>query len=300
MLSTFIRVAVALSSAAILCSCGGNSVAETQQSTPEGLFSGTYAVTMTQSSSANKVTCAHNVLTFVEASGTVYTFYPSAADPAVVTTADQGSLSFSGGVMASANTLELNLPGSATLGCPGAITPSGVYSYAMNGTYVVGSNLTETLIYPSADANGWTNSTTTLNNATPPVTTMVYDIDYQGVQNLATLAGTYTGMVGTSQKKEAATFTISPPSVPANGGNALGVSLLAGTGASGCAYTGSVSPLYKGNGYTVLITSGPSPCLLPNQQFSGLMYLNAKTNILYSFAPNQARTDGVIFSGTRS
>jgi hypothetical protein len=310
MFSTFIRVGVALFSAAILCSCGGNSVAETQQSTPEGLFSGQYLVCMLNPNNAssstcpvpspapaalvppNPVTCTQNVLTFVTSSGTFYTFYPSAANTALLTTADQGTLSFSGGVMSASTALEVNLPGSATLGCgTTAISPKGVYSYNMTGGYTVGQNISGSLIYPTADANGYFDTTTF---------SLSYNSDYQGVQNLATLAGTYTGNVGTSQNSEAATFTISPASVPANGGNSLGVSLLSGTGVSGCAYTGSVSPLYKGNGYSVVITAGPSPCLLPGQEFAGLIYLNTKTNILYSFAPNQARTDGIIFSGTRS
>ncbi len=292
MFSTFIRVGVALSSAAILCSCGGNSVAETQQSTPEGLFSGTYNVTLTNSASAT-ATCTQNVLSFVEVTGAIYTFYISPTNAALITTADQGTLSFSGGAMSS-SIMEVNLPGSKTLGCPAATTtttPNGVYSASMVGGYNVGQNIAGSLTYAIADANGYVNTT----NFNLP-----YDSDYQGVQDLATLAGTYTGTVGTSQFSETATFTIGPPSVPANGGNSLGVSLLAGTGASGCAYTGSVSPLYKGNGYTVVITSGPSPCLLPGQQFGGLIYLNTKTNILYSFSPNAARTDGIIFSGTRS
>jgi len=292
MFSTFIRLGVALSSAAILCSCGGNSVAETQQSTPEGLFSGTYNVTLTNPAAAT-VTCTQNVLSFVEATGSIYTFYISAANPASITTADEGSLSFSGGAMSS-SLIEVNLPASGTLGCASAgnsISPNGVYGSSLVGAYNVGQNIGGTLNYATADANGYTN-TTTFN--------LPYDTDYQGVQNLATLAGTYTGTVGTSQFSEAATFTISQASVPANGGNSLGVSLLSGTGASGCAYTGSVSPLYKGNGYSVVIASGPSPCLLPGQQFAGLIYLNTKTNILYSFSPNAARTDGIIFSGTRS
>jgi hypothetical protein len=173
----------------------------------------------------------------------------------------------------------------------GIAAAGGVYSFNLTGGYTVGVSIAGNLVYPTANVSGYFDTTTF---------SMNYDSDYQGVQNLATLAGTYTGNVGTSQNSEAATFTISPASVPANGGNSLGVSLLSGTGVSGCAYTGSVSPLYKGNGYSVVITAGPSPCLLPGQQFAGLIYLNTKTNILYSFAPNQARTDGIIFSGTRS
>jgi hypothetical protein len=310
MFSTFIRLGAVLSCAAMLCSCGGNSVAETQQSTPEGIYTGDYKVSFTgpntvNSSNTNVPTlCKENIITFAVATGSIYTFYPSTANPAVLNAADYGSLTFGGNAMSS-GLLEVIAPGSASV-ANGNSPFAGIYSpmcdnftgnvasASMVGGYQTGVNLTETLSFTTSDSAGWSVSRTT---DTPP---LLYDADYQGIQNLSTLAGTYNGYVSTSQLSEPATFTIGPPSVPANAGNSLGVSVLTGTGASGCAYSGSVSPLYKGNGYTISISSGTEPCLLPQTQFVGLIYLNTKTNILYSFAPNPGHSDGVIFSGTRS
>jgi len=304
MFSTFIRLGAALSCAAMLCSCGGNSVAETQQSTPEGIFAGQYKVTLTNQNVNPAVTvstCSENVITFAVATGSIYNFYPSANNPAVLNAADYGILSFGGGAMSS-SLLEVVSPASNS-------ASSGSYSFAsqyspvcdnfnnslaaanLTGAYNTGINIAGTLTFSSPDAAGYIN-TTSFN--------MNYDADYQGVQSLSTLAGTYNGYVSTSQFAEPASFTIAPASVPANAGNSLGVSVLTGTGASGCSYTGSASPLYKGNGYNVVMSSGPAPCKLPQAQFSGLMYLNTSTNILYTFAPNSGRSDGVLFSGKRS
>jgi hypothetical protein len=60
-----------------------------------------------------------------------------------------------------------------------------------------------------------------------------------------------------------------------------------------------VSPLFKGNGYTTTITIGGAPCTLPNRSFSGLIYLDTANKLLYAFAPDDARTDGLIFTGTK-
>lgn len=292
----------------MLCSCGGNSVAETQQSTPEGIFTGQYKVTLTNQSVSPAVTepvCTENVITFAVATGSIYTFYPSTNNPAVLNAADAGSLTFGGGAM-SATLQEVispaSVPGAGNSGSPYAAIAGnfsqlcdyftgGIASANLTGAYNTGINIAGTLTFSGPDVNGWFN-TTSVNNLT-------YDSDYQGVQSLSTLAGTYNGYVSTSQSAEPATFTIAPASVPANAGSDLGVSVLTGTGASGCTYTGSVSPLFKGNGYSVSMSSGPAPCKLPQTQFGGLIYLNTSTNILYSFAPNGGRSDGILFSGTR-
>jgi hypothetical protein len=163
-------------------------------------------------------------------------------------------------------------------------------SPSLTGRYSTGVNIAGTFNYPvEIDPAGDFKSTRFNIN---------YDSDYQGVQSLATLAGTYAGTVATSQYLEAATFTFGPASVSANLGD-FGVGIVSGTGASGCTYTGTVSPLFKGNGYTLELISGGSPCLMPTMQFSGLVYLNTTTGNLYSFLPNAARTDGLIFTGQR-
>jgi hypothetical protein len=174
-------------------------------------------------------------------------------------------------------------------------------SLTFTGAYNTAQNFSGVFTYPLAVDSGNDFKTSCFGNGACNGTNnyLTYNADYQNVQNLGTLAGTYNGTVATSQFSEAATFTFGPASVPANSGNAFGVGLVSGTGASGCTYNGTVSPLFKGNGYTMLLNSGGPPCALPFNQFAGLVYLYVAGNQLYSFSPNQARTDGLIFSGLR-
>jgi hypothetical protein len=339
MFSKIIRLGVALSGAVILSSCGGSSGQTlTQTSTPEGLFISmtgkpgkvpTVTFTNTVSSAALQASCTQNVLVFVESTGAFYSFafteagtdtaHPIAPDNLV--SASSGTFSFSGGAMSSGNVLEVTPPnvidaflsGSSTT--PNPASPHGVdcgiaisssvdvfngvtqvnnetTSPTFVGGYDTGINLAGTFTYPLAiDAAGDSKSTFFNIN---------YDADYQSVQSLATLAGSYTGTVSTSQFSEAATFTFGPASVAANSGNQYGVGIVTGTGTGGCTYTGTVSPLYKGNGYSMSVTAGGSPCHLPGTQFTGLVYFRQSSGYLYSFAPNPARNDGLIFSGSRN
>jgi hypothetical protein len=340
MFSKFIRLGALFSSAVILSSCGGGTgQTETQQSTPEGLFLGptsiyinpTGALTTYTNPTTGAVTpCTVNTLMFVHYAGTFYSFF-DVANPAqdkgttqpTVIAASSGSLSYSTGVMNSHNVLQVTppnlngafLPGSTT---PNPVSPHGTYCGtaitstndkfngvaqvnnevtvpAFTGGYTTGVNMTGTFNYPMPiDALGTTGDYETATIG------LNYNADYQGVQSLATLAGTYVGTVGTSQFSESATFTFSPASVPANSGNQYGVGLITGTGASGCTYTGTVSPLFKGNAYTTSITAGGASCQLATSQFSGLVYLDVANRFLYSFSPNLARTDGLIFTGKRN
>jgi hypothetical protein len=358
MFSTFFRLGAALSAAALLASCSsGSGQAETQQSTPEGLFEGTMNVTFNNSTSGQTGAvvppgCTQNVIVFVNYAGVYYMFntLPTAANPANLLSASSGSLSFSGGTAGSSNVLEVVPPNAVNqtsgtnyytlpwsqyhvqapngTNCNIPITyagenlnveyPSGTspvtYSAAtpvpqvgnstvaptFTGAYNTGINFAGTFTYSlPVDSLGINSNTKTAVPSDYKTSSfnINYNTDYQNVQNLGTLAGTYVGTVATSQFSEAATFTFGPASVPANSGNAYGVALVTGTGASGCTYNGTVSPLFKGNGYTMLINSGPPPCVLPNNQFAGMVYLNVAQKQLFSFSPNAARTDGLIFSG---
>lgn len=326
MFSKIIRLGVAITGAAILSSCGGSSgQTETQQSTPEGLFQGSSAVYVnptgaltTTTSSSGVVTaapnCTQNMLVFVNFAASFYSFVtsPTASNPAAVISASSGTLGFSGGTMNSGNVIEVTPPNAdvsatAPLGtdCGVAIT-SATYTVKgvpetvnnettdpnLTGGYNTAQNIAGTFTYPAIIDAASDFKTTVFN--------IPYDADYQGVQSLGTLAGTYSGTVATSQLSETATFTFGPASVAANSGNQFGVGIVSGTGASGCAYTGTVSPLYRGNGYNLVLTSGAYPCMLTGTTFSGLVYLDTTHNLLYSFSPNGTRTDGLIFTGTRN
>jgi hypothetical protein len=327
MFSKIIRLGALIPIAAILSSCGGGTgQTETQQSTPEGLFTGPASIYINAngvvSSSAKTATgapgiiCNENMLMFVNYGGTFYSFFsvPGAVEPngfvtPNVISASSGQFTFSGGVLGSSNVLQVTPPNGIGVS---STSPNGSFcgvpivdtngvnnqitSPTFNGAYTTGINLGGTFNYPNVvDAAGDF-------EVVIPNTSFTYDTGYQGVQSLATLAGTYSGTVSTSQFSEQATFTFSSASVPANSGNQFGVALVTGTGASGCTYNGTASPLFKGNGYNLYLNSGNYPCQLATSQFAGLVYLDTKNNFLYSFSPTAgaARTDGLIFTGTRN
>ena len=332
MFLSIVRVGVIASAALVLSSCGGSSgQAETQQSTPEGLFTGGYGSCTTLFSGASIATTTaataactqytppasavaaaiaagnppppiaqlqQNMVMFVVANGGFYLFYTEPGTYSPIVGAMQGTLSFGGGTMSATNVLDVNLQDKTVFDPTAGTAPT------FNGGYTTGVDVSGYFSYPVPVA---------VNPAQLPSGTNVvgynqvvgfnlpYNVDYQGVQNLGTLEGTYTGIVGTSGSGmyDSATFTFGPASVPANSGNQYGVGTLTGTDLAGCTYTGTVSPLYKGNGYTTNITSGGYPCRLPNTQFTGLIYYDTTNNLLYSFAPDTARTDGLIFTGSR-
>jgi hypothetical protein len=319
---------------------GSSGQTETQQSTPEGLFQGSSTVDINSTgvfTTTDPITtdasgvvtsnhqCTQDMLVFVTYAGSFYSFVtdPTATNPTAVISASSGTLAFSGGTMSGSSVIEVTPPNGTNAvpyfdknghananpvpngsDCGVAITSSvdminGVTqvnneatSPSLTGGYNTAQNIAGTFIYPTEINAAGDFKTTTFN--------IPYDADYQGVQSLGTLAGTYSGTVATSQLSETATFTFGPASVAANSGNEFGVGVVSGTGASGCAYTGTVSPLFRGNGYNLVLTSGPYPCLLTGTTFSGLVYLDTTHNLLYSFSPNGTRTDGLIFTGTRN
>jgi len=292
MFLSIIRLGIAVSAAALLASCGGSGQAETQQSTPEGLFNGTNNVAYSNSSATPPAPINQNILYFVQSNGIFYGFYTGATNSSNANTvlgAMQGTLTFSGGTMTSSNILEVRLPIATQSGSVFAAAFNNAPTF--NGGYTTGINFSGYMVYPTPIDTVGDMETLNFN--------IGYNQDYQGIQDLGTLAGTYVGTVGTSGLAESATFTFGPASVPANSGNQFGVGTIVGTGIDGCSYTGTVSPLYKGNAYTTSITTGGFPCVLPNTQFTGLIYFDKAKNLLYSFSPNVARTDGLIFAGHR-
>lgn len=116
--------------------------------------------------------------------------------------------------------------------------------------------------------------------------TSAYDASYEITPSLASVAGTYTGQVALSVGVQAATVTVSSSGAISGGGN-------------GCSISGAASPRTDGNAYNLSITFGASPCFFANQTFTGIGYFNSSTKRLYAAAPNAARTDGVLFVGTK-
>lgn len=191
--------------------------------------------------------------------GSYYVLYSAVNNPAVIGGVVQGSSTATAGALASGDAKDFNLEG------------AGVVPATLAGTYTTKQSLGATVTYPAG---------------APTTFTSTYDPSYETVPTLATIAGTYSGTVAFSLGSQAASVTVS------TGGEVTG-------SANGCSLAGLAKPRADANAYDVSITFGPAPCYFAGQTFAGIGYFNATTKRLYAAAPNAARTDGVLFVGTK-
>lgn len=112
-----------------------------------------------------------------------------------------------------------------------------------------------------------------------------YDAAYESTATLSALSGTYVGAVAASAGVQAGAITV-------NGSGAM-------TGVwFGCVVTGTATPRGKGNAYDLAISfSNLLSCSYSGQNFKGVGYVDAANKRFYAAAPNDARTDGVLFIG---
>lgn len=195
----------------------------------------------------------------VLSNGTYYVLYSPVGSPTGIAGVTQGTGTSSAGAFSSSNGKDFNLEG------------LGVNSATVSASYITKQSFNGTVSYTGG-------GTTTF--------TSTYNADYETVPSLSALAGTFTGTVAFSLGVQSATITVSPTGALSGGGN-------------GCSISGTASPRTDGNVYDILIKFGASPCYFANQSFTGIGYFNSATNTLYAVAPNAARTDGVIFVGTK-
>ena len=191
--------------------------------------------------------------------GTYYVLYSPVGNPTAIAGVVQGSGTTAPSTFSSSNARDFNLEGLGVL--PATVTANYTAKQTFNGTVAY-------------TAGGTTSFTTTYNST------------YEAAPSLANVAGTYTGQVALSIGVQSATVTVSSAGAISGGGN-------------GCALTGTATPRSDGNAYTLSITFGASPCFFANQTFTGVAYYNSVTKRLYGAAPNAARTDGVLFVGTK-
>lgn len=193
--------------------------------------------------------------------GLYYILYSLAADDSTIAGVVQGNSSTSGANFSSGNARDFNLEGSGVLAATVAASVAAASTFA--GTITYGPGLTNTF-------------------------SATYDSDYELTPSLSAVAGSYSGEVAFSLGNEPAAITIA-----SNGA-------LSGTGESGCAVSGTVSPRARGNAYNVSITFGGAPCYFANQTLAGIGYYETAGQRFYSATPNAARTDGILFVGTKA
>lgn len=198
--------------------------------------------------------------------GTYYAFYSPVGIAAGVAGVIQGSSGTGAGVWSSTDGVDFNLE---------TDTPS-VLAATMSASFVTKKSFSGTLTYASG-------AKTTFVTA--------YDSTYEVAPTLAALAGSYAGQAGLSTGVKTAAVTV------AAGGAVTGTVTIDNT--SNCAFSGTATPRTDDNAYDVALLLGASPCPVPNQRVAGIAYFNAATKKLYVAAPNAARTDAVLFLGTK-
>jgi hypothetical protein len=199
--------------------------------------------------------------------GDYYVFYSPVNISTGVAGVIQGSSGTGTGLWSSTDGMDFNLE---------AETPS-VLAATMSAGFVAKKTFEGTITYSSGAAKA--------------TFTAAYDATYESVPTVAALAGTYTGQVGLSTGVKTAKVTV------AAGGGIIGTVPIDNT--STCAFSGTATPRTDGNAYDMALLLGAAPCPTPNLRVAGIAYFDAAIKKLYVAAPNVARTDGVLFLGTK-
>lgn len=198
--------------------------------------------------------------------GTYYVFYSPVNIPTGVAGVVQGTSGTGTGIWSSTDGVDFNLEPETPSILPAKMSAGFVAKKSFEGTIT--------------DASG---ANTTF--------TAVYDTAYEIVPTVATLAGSYTGQAGLSTGVKTAKVTV------AAGGGITGTVTVDKT--STCAFSGTATPRTDGNAYDIALALGDAPCPTPKLRVTGIAYFDAAAKKLYVAAPNAARTDGVLFLGTK-
>jgi len=192
--------------------------------------------------------------------GTLYFLYSVVGNSSVIAGVVQGNGTSSGTTFTSSNTVDFNLEG------------YGVLTGSVSATYSAEQSISGTLSYSNGAINTFAGT---------------YDPLYEATPSLTALAGTFTGQAASSAGVATANVT-----VQSNG-------TITGTVSGGCGFTGTAAPRARGNVFNASISFGSAPCPFANQTLSGIAFFNPNTKRLYVAAPNAARSDGVLFVGTK-
>ena len=207
-----------------------------------------------------RTSTGRSIIGLVLDDGSYYVIYSSVLFSNLISGVVQGDGTSNAGTFSSGNARDFNLEGLGVL--PATVTASFVAKQSLNGA-------------------------TTYNTGSTTSFSGTYDAKYELTPTLVALAGTYDGALASSAGVENASVTVSTAGV------------VAGSGVSGCAVSGSVAPRTRGNVYNIALTFGGSPCRFPNQTLTGIAYFEASTNRLYASAPNASRADALLFVGMK-
>lgn len=191
--------------------------------------------------------------------GTFWLLYSAAGAPLLIAGAEQGHITAANGAFSSGDLVDVSLE---------SLTAA---SGTVAGTYIPKTSAAAIVTF-----------------GTQAITfAAAYDPTYDTPATLSAVSGSYAGTGVVLGGSEAAQLTVSSTGV------------IAGSGASGCSFTGVSIPNPGVNSYSVTVTFGGAPCSNANSTVSGVAYLDAATQRLYSAALNPGRTNGFLFVGTK-
>lgn len=185
----------------------------------------------------------------------------SEANSAVIDGVIQGASNSTAGNFTSANGRDFNFTG------------YGIADLSIAATYVSGQSIAGNLNYGGAK---------------PTTFTTTYDARYTQPATLASIAGSYSGQSATAGEKEPANFTVSTTGA------------ISGTGASGCRFTGSVSPRGAVAAYDLSLSFLGGVCEQGTATITGVAYMDPTSNRLLAAALDSTRSNGAVFIGQKS
>jgi hypothetical protein len=164
---------------------------------------------------------------------------------------------------------------------------NGSFTSSNAKDFGIGVAMRDATISADIAARQFLNGSIAYSGADTVTFTSSYNTAYDTPPTVASLAGVYTGQVGSSGGVQAATVT------------AAADGTFTGIEQSGCTFTGTVTARTRGNVFDQSMTFGGAPCFFAGSTFQGIMYFDASTRRLYAAAPNSLRTDAAIFFGTK-
>lgn len=183
-------------------------------------------------------------------------------------------------------------------GSSGSLTGAVYGNTSTNGTSLTGSGYGFDFVTRISGSGTYTGSVTTkgsisLNVSDGTKLTGTYDASYDQPASVASVAGTYAGWAVTGGIAPQATTVV----VDANGN----ISSSVVSGNLSCTTSGKATPRASGkNVYNVQMTFTGNYCALGNGTVvNGVATYNAASHQLITMALNSAKSDGLIYLGTR-
>lgn len=194
--------------------------------------------------------------------GNYWILYSLANNSSVIGGVVQGNSTSTNGAFTSRNGRDFNFEG------------GGIGDFSIAGSYAAKRSIAGNLTYTGVSQQYSFSGT--------------YDDSYGRSVTLADVAGSYSGVSASAAGTESASLNVT-----AAGG-------ISGSGASGCRFTGTVTPRGTVAVYNLTLSFLGGLCEQGTSSLTGVAYLDPDTRQLFGAALNSARSDGALFVGQKA